>query len=243
MTVGNFLFSRYFLRTNMGKWSIKSSILIVFMAMAISIWGWSANAGNSITIEEEDKEEEVEKKVDDWQFEPNPYDFGLGVGASFSLQNKSIGFSTRGAIGFSTGGAKDINNFRENIKNNFLPLPSDVTYEGLFYDYFFDTGLKQPCRQLFCPSYAAAMSKDPFSKKGEYFLSVGLNSGIQQKDFSRKKLNLIIVLDISGSMSSPFDRYYYDQFKKEWEPERGKGMGKKQKCKWLLNRSLPCWII
>ena len=45
----------------LGKWSIKSSILIVFMAMATFIWGWSANAGNSVTIEEEDKEEEKDK--------------------------------------------------------------------------------------------------------------------------------------------------------------------------------------
>jgi hypothetical protein len=38
------------------------------------------------------------------------------------------------SIGFSTGGAKDINNFRENIMQGYLPLPSDVTHEGLFYD-------------------------------------------------------------------------------------------------------------
>jgi Ca-activated chloride channel family protein len=41
-------------------------------------------------------------------------------------------------------------------------------------------------------------------------LSVGLNSGIT--DFERKKLNLVVVLDYSGSMGSPFDQYYYDRF-------------------------------
>lgn len=133
------------------------------------------------------------------------------------LPAQSFGFSNlleRGGdtIGFSVGGAKDINNLRENIKNDFLPIPTDVTYEGLFYDYFFDTGVHESCQKLFCPSYTSAISKDPFSGKDDYFLSVGLNSGIQQKDFARKKLNLIIVLDISGSMSSPFDSYYYDKF-------------------------------
>jgi hypothetical protein len=29
-------------------------------------------------------------------------------------------------------------------------------------------------------------------------------------DFKRKKLNLVILLDVSGSMSSPFNEYYYD---------------------------------
>ncbi len=114
------------------------------------------------------------------------------------------------SIGFSTGGAKDINNFRENIEQNYLPLPTDITYEGLFYDYYFDTGKSKECQKLFCPSYSYAFSSDPFSKKPEQYLSVGLNSGIT--DFQRKKLNLVVVLDYSGSMGSPFDRYYYDRF-------------------------------
>ncbi len=115
-------------------------------------------------------------------------------------------------MGFSTGGAKDINNFRENIKNNYLPIPTDVTYEGLFYDYYFETGEQELCQKLFCPAYSYAISSDPFSGKEEYYLSVGLNSGMKESDFKRKKLNLIIVLDISGSMSSSFNKYYYDQF-------------------------------
>ena len=115
------------------------------------------------------------------------------------------------SAGFSVGGAKDVNNFRENIKEGYLPLPTDITYEGLFYDYFFDTGQTEACDKLFCPSYKSALSKDPFSKKEELFLSVGLNSGIKAEDFSRKRLNLIIVVDISGSMEDRFNSYYYDQ--------------------------------
>ncbi len=114
------------------------------------------------------------------------------------------------SIGFSTGGAKDISNFRENIAAGYLPLPTDITYEGLFYDYYFDTGETQPCAELFCPSYHTAISADPLSQKPEYYLSVGLNSGIREEDFQRKKLNLVVVLDISGSMNEQFDRYYYD---------------------------------
>jgi Ca-activated chloride channel family protein len=115
------------------------------------------------------------------------------------------------SLGFSTGGAKDIANFRENIKNNYLPLPTDITYEGLFYDYYFDTGVTEPQDKLFYPSYSSAVSRDPISGAVEYYLSVGLNSGMKASDFARKKLNLVVVLDISGSMSSPFDTYYYDQ--------------------------------
>jgi Ca-activated chloride channel family protein len=113
-------------------------------------------------------------------------------------------------IGLSVGGAKDINNFRENIEQGYLPLPSDITYEGLFYDYYFDLGEGKECNKLFCPSYSYAISRDPFSGEPQHYLSVGLDSGLQ--DFHRPKLNLVVVLDYSGSMGSPFDEYYYDRF-------------------------------
>jgi Ca-activated chloride channel family protein len=115
-------------------------------------------------------------------------------------------------IGFAVGGSKDINNFRENIKNGYLPLPTDMTVEGLYYGYYFDTGQTKSCNKLYCPSYSYAVTRDPFSNKTNYYLAVGLNSGMKESDFERKKLNLVIVLDISGSMSSPFNSYYYDQF-------------------------------
>ena len=114
------------------------------------------------------------------------------------------------SIGFAVGGAKDIENFRENIELDYLPLPTDVTYEGLFYDYRFETGQKEECQKLFCPTYSSAISRDPISGQPQRYLSVGLNSGIS--DFARKKLNLVVVLDYSGSMGSPFNEYYYDRF-------------------------------
>ncbi|MCX6678329.1 MAG: VWA domain-containing protein [Methanothrix sp.] len=136
---------------------------------------------------------------------------------SYSMAPPSAAAAASPSIGFSAGGAKDVNSFRENIKQDYLPLPSDVTYEGLFYDYFFDTGAAKDCRKLFCPSYSYAVSKDPISMQPQYYLSVGLNSGIT--DFQRKKLNLVVVLDFSGSMGSPFDEYYYDRFGNKVESE------------------------
>ena len=69
---------------------------------------------------------------------------------------------------------------------------------------------------LFSPAYSTAISKDPISGKNEYYMTVGLNSNIKESDFSRKKLNLVVVLDISGSMSSYLDEYYYDNPFKEY---------------------------
>lgn len=133
------------------------------------------------------------------------------------------------SIGLAAGGAKDIGNFRENIRNNYLPLPTDVTYEGLFYDYFFDTGQVEPTEKLFSPSYGYAVTRDPLSHKTEYYLSVGLNSGLKESDFQRKKLNLVIVLDNSGSMSEYFNQYYYDRFGKRIDAYAGEGISRPRK--------------
>lgn len=162
-------------------------------------------------------------QTDDWELKISDMDEEKSMGmfpgrvntTAAPMQMEAMkmgGAGTNGNIGYSVGGAKDINNFRENIENGFLPIPTDVTTEGLYYDYFFDTANQKECDKLFCPSYATAISKDPFSKEKEYYMTVGLNSNIKESDFQRKKLNLVVVLDISGSMGSPFDQYYYDRF-------------------------------
>lgn len=149
-------------------------------------------------------------EVDDWAL-PSGWQTEDGMSSGMTSAPSMVVPQTTN-IGLAAGGAQDINNFRENIYNGYLPLPTDITYEGLFYDYYFDTGQTKECDNLFCPSYSYAVTRDPFSGEVEYYLSVGLNSGMKESDFQSKKLNLVIVLDISGSMSSPFNRYYYDQF-------------------------------
>jgi len=117
-------------------------------------------------------------------------------------------FAPSRSIGFSAGGAKDIGNFRENIEKGYLPLPTDVTFEGIAYGYYFQAA--DECKKIFCPSYSYVISEDPLSGELQHYLSVGLNSGIT--DYRRNKLNLVLVLDRSGSMRTNFDQYYYDRF-------------------------------
>jgi len=132
------------------------------------------------------------------------------LSSTAGMANQMSTSRTAAEVGLAVGGAKDVNNFRQNIVNNFMPIETDMTYEGLFYGYYFDTGKTEQCYKLFCPSYTYAVTKDPFSKNTDYYLSVGLNSGIT--DFKRKKLNLVVVLDISGSMGEAFNSYYYDNY-------------------------------
>lgn len=47
-------------------------------------------------------------------------------------------------------------------------------------------------------------------------------------DFARKQLNLVVVLDVSGSMGSPFDSYYYDQTVQPTAGVPDEGAGRRQ---------------
>lgn len=198
-------------------------VLIILSALAICIIALLSLRTKSIT--------QLGNKIDDWKFENLGTTSNLNKGTSsltesissvgtFSdMSSMSSASSAASNIGFSTGGAKDINNFRENIENNYFPISTDITYNGLFYDYTFDTGNSAESTELFSPSYSCAISKDPISDKDEYYMTVGLNSNIKESDFSRKKLNLVVVLDISGSMKSSFNSYYYDNPLQEKEDE------------------------
>lgn len=183
--------------------------------------------------EKDDEKTASEDKVDDWQYEAGETpERNMSAGSPSGVKKMdSANVQTESSkMGLSAGGAKDVNNFRENIENDHLPLPTDIEYEGLFYDYYFDTGQKEECEEMFCPSYSYAVSPDPISDDEEVYLSVGLNSGLEESDFERKKLNLVVVLDVSGSMNSQFNDYYYDRFgnKVELEEEEREDKSKMQ---------------
>lgn len=120
-------------------------------------------------------------------------------------------YQASGKMGLAAGGAKDINAFRNNIENGYLPQPTDITVEGLFYEHVFDTP-PGASDKLFSPSWELVSSKEPFLGSQEIWLSAGLHSNLDADSYHRRPLDLVIVLDISGSMSSGFSSYYYDRF-------------------------------
>ncbi|MFD1572198.1 vWA domain-containing protein [Halorubrum laminariae] len=124
-------------------------------------------------------------------------------------------------VGLATGGAKDVTNFRENVVNGYTPEPDAISDEGLFYDYYFETGERTATESLFAPRYAAAVTEHPISGETEQYLSVGLDSTLSVDEFERPRLDLVAVLDVSGSMSSQFDEYYYDEQGHQCEADTG----------------------
>jgi Uncharacterized protein containing a von Willebrand factor type A (vWA) domain len=123
-------------------------------------------------------------------------------------------------VGLAAGGAKDVANFRENVAAGHTPQPEAISDEGLFYDYYFETGERAETDALFAPRYAAAVSEHPITGETEQYLSVGLDSSLSVEDFQRPRLDLVAVLDVSGSMDSAFDEYYYDEHGRRQEAEQ-----------------------
>ncbi len=160
---------------------------------------------------------QAEDKIDDWDFNQTKEYSSKQSRTLLSKGIKGVMMSApmmKRSVGLSAGGAKDANNFYENLKRGYLPKIESITYEGVFYEHRFLLP-KQECKELFCPKLEGSVRKNFFNDKRDYFLSIGLDSNIDVADFKRKRLNLIVVLDISGSMSSPFSSYYYDGEKKE----------------------------
>ena len=211
---------------------MKKSIIygIIFLIIIITAGLYAMDKPEEIGEPESPDSVQVEGKSDDWVLDldmgkkydnliapGNPQAGTTGISRTMEIDSYAhksyLSAPSSGQnLGFSVGGAKDIQNFRDNIANGYLPLPSSITYEGLFYDYYFDTGHEEnPGDEMFSPSYSMASIGNRLKEENELWLSVGLNSNIQESDFSRKKLNLVVVLDISGSMESAFDQYYYDR--------------------------------
>lgn len=188
---------------------------------------------------------EEKNLIDDWKYSDKKQDNDDYSGVVYESAAKGIttaetGVMNDSTLGFSVGGAKGIENFRENIRNRYLPISTDITYNGLFYDYYFDTGRSgenNNSKEMFYPTYSTAVSTDPISGYPEYYMTVGLNSNIKQSDFQRKKLNLVVVMDISGSMSSGFAEYYYGGTALEGDKIRDK-----RSKMTIANESLNCLI-
>ncbi len=185
---------------------MKRLLFLIFIAN-VTLFAMSKKA-NKNAIDDWEYNSTIEQKDSTRTMQTAGYTKG-GVVAMSAPTPKA--FRSVKKVGLAVGGAKDTNNFKANIEKGYLPKLDSITYEGQFYNHYFDTGLNgESCKELFCPSYSSAKRLNSFSDEDEFFLSVGLNSGIEESNFKRKKLNLVVVLDISGSMGSSFDAYYYD---------------------------------
>lgn len=100
-----------------------------------------------------------------------------------------------GGLNITTGGAMDIGSFRKNVEEGFVPHPENLAVEGMMKEFDLSLSPKK-CDQLLCIQPAYQIS----GKDKKLYIQIGMGSNVTKENFKRERLNLAVVLDISGSM-------------------------------------------
>lgn len=117
--------------------------------------------------------------------------------------------SAGGNAGATPGGVQDMGFARELIANGKVPPAEAFVVEGMFSEH--DLPLAgEPCAQLLCLNGALGVAPT-LAGKASAWLQVGMASNLDLKSYPRPPLNLVITVDISGSMdwqyTTPYNEY------------------------------------
>jgi Ca-activated chloride channel family protein len=99
------------------------------------------------------------------------------------------------------GGAQDIKYFRGEIEFDRIPHPDEFTAEGLLGEHDIVLPASEPCRQLFCLTGDATRADLIAASGARYLVGVGFATNVDEKSWKRDPINLVAVVDKSGSMN------------------------------------------
>lgn len=106
-------------------------------------------------------------------------------------------------MGATPGGAQDISYARDRIKAGEVPHPSTFTPEGLFSEHDLPLQTGRKCNQTLCLDAAATKADLQTLPEARWLAQLGFASNIEAKSWHREPVNLVAVVDKSGSMSGP----------------------------------------
>lgn len=109
-----------------------------------------------------------------------------------------------GDMGVAPGGSQDIGYARDLIEAGQIPDQEHFTAEGLFNEH--DLPLSgDVCDAILCPR-AAATVHHPYTGDPSVLVQLGFGTSIEAATFLRPDLDLVFVVDVSGSMTGePLD--------------------------------------
>lgn len=123
-----------------------------------------------------------------------------GAPATPSSSPSSSAGAAGDTLGATPGGAQDIGYARTLIASGQVPPADSITVEGLLSEHDLPvTGA--PCEDLLCARPAMGYAPALDTGENEYWLQLGLLSGLTADTFKRPPVDLAIVIDRSGSMS------------------------------------------
>lgn len=98
-----------------------------------------------------------------------------------------------------SGGAQDIKHFRGGVERGHVPNPKGMTSGGLLNEHdLYLTSSGEACGQILCLNTAVKTAE---LVQGDYFAGLGFDTNIDES-WQRPPLNLVAVIDRSGSMGS-----------------------------------------
>lgn len=113
--------------------------------------------------------------------------------------------SSGGNVGF--GGAQDIGQFRGILEEGGIPAASTLDANGFFNEHYIE--LPPPeCGELVCGHAMVSVGRDWVGTGYQAAVQIGLNTTIDPASLERLPLNLVVVVDTSGSMAED-DRIGY----------------------------------
>jgi len=102
-------------------------------------------------------------------------------------------------VGF--GGAQDIGQFRSILDEGGIPGEETLDANGFFNEHYIE--LPEPdCGQVLCGHAMLSVGPDWLSNEYQAALQISMNSPIDPSELERLPLNMVVVVDTSGSMSS-----------------------------------------
>lgn len=99
------------------------------------------------------------------------------------------------------GGAQDIRHFRKVALESGMPRPESLTVEGLMGEHDLTIAAGAPCARLFCLTTEAMAAALPTRPDDRLFVGLGFESNVDAATWQRAPLNLVAVVDKSGSMA------------------------------------------
>ena len=180
--------------TARAPWSVLRTIPVVAaLALGLGLTVAPAERADARTKPHEKKKRKVAA--------PAPvttYDFEMDALAGEMLSPDGA------SMGATPGGAQDIGYARDRVKDGEVPHPNAFTPEGLFSEHDLPLGAGAhagKCTQTLCVGGEAIASSLLVQPEVSYLAQLGFSSGLDPKTWKRAPLNLVIVVDRSGSMS------------------------------------------
>ena len=123
------------------------------------------------------------------------------VGLLFSCSGS---FSLDGSLGVTSGGQQDIAAARRTIEQGGIPDPDSITVEGFLSEHSIPVTAPNGAGDLFATA-AVAWNKPFDAFTPLVTLQLGFGTTLDAESFARQPLNVVVVIDRSGSMADEID--------------------------------------